>query len=231
MWNDYFLQLKKKYSMRISTKTPLVINLDGKNVTKNPKINLFIKTNNGFLDAMEQTVKYFTNKYNCLSIFGTDEVSFIFTNSIELVKNLNSSLNTYSNEIAGIFSQYFFDYFNSIYDGEKVFWHVKCYSIPTNKVISYIKYKSEMIKIVLSTYLLKRRGIEDAGKLKKEDRMKKCEKYKEYSCLKKIENGILYLNGNMIDTEEFLNGNIVKIKEEKVKAEDEYFDITKWDIE
>lgn len=231
MWNDYFLQIKKKYSMRISTKTPLVINLDGRNVTKNPKINLIIKTNNSFLDAMEKTVEFYTKKYNCLSIFGTDEVSFIFLNPIELVNDLNSSFNTCSNEIAAIFSQYFFDYFNNIMKDEKIFWHAKCYSIPAGKVNSYIKYKSEVIKIVLTTYLLKRRNIPDAGRLKKEERIKKCEKYEEYKYLKMIEDGVLYLNGNKIDIQEFLNGNVKQIEAEEKKVEDEYFDITKWDFE
>ena len=62
MWNNYFAQIRKKYSMRVSFKEPLVINLDGKDVTKNNNINLFIKYNDGFLDTMEKTVKYFTKK-------------------------------------------------------------------------------------------------------------------------------------------------------------------------
>lgn len=35
MWNSYFFQIQSKYSMRVSFKNPLVIRLDGKDVTKN----------------------------------------------------------------------------------------------------------------------------------------------------------------------------------------------------
>ena len=37
MWNSYFFQIQSKYSMRVSFKNPLVIRLDGKDVTKNKK--------------------------------------------------------------------------------------------------------------------------------------------------------------------------------------------------
>ena len=114
MWNNYFAQIRKKYSMRVSLKEPLVINLDGKDVTKNKNISLLIKHDNGFLDAMEKTVIHFTEKYDCISIFGADEVSFIFLKPIDLIKDLNSDNNNSSNEIIAVFSQYFFDYFNSI---------------------------------------------------------------------------------------------------------------------
>ena len=73
--------------------------------------------------------------------------------------------------------------------------------------------------------------INNAGKIKMEERIAKNEEYNSYEKVKPAEKGKLYLNGNMIDKEEFLNGNIIKIKEEKEKVEDEYFDITKWDAE
>lgn len=230
MWNNYFAQIRKKYSMRISLKEPLVINLDGKDVTKNANINLFIKHKNGFLEAMEKTVCYFTKKYNCISIFGADEVSFIFMKPIELIKDLNSDLNNYSNEIIAVFSQYFFDYFNTMTNIQKIFWHGKCFSIPSGKVNSYIKYKNRLIENVITTYLLKRNNIVDAGKMKSEERIKKCKEYKEYDELKKVMDGILYLNGDRIDIQEFLKGNIKKIDTEEKRIEDEYFDITKWDV-
>ena len=40
MWNSYFFQIQSKYSMRVSFKNPLVIRLDGKDVTKNKKYDL-----------------------------------------------------------------------------------------------------------------------------------------------------------------------------------------------
>lgn len=230
MWNNYFAQIRKKYSMRVSFKEPLVINLDGKDVTKNNNINLFIKYNDGFLDTMEKTVKYFTKKYDCISIFGADEVSFIFLKPIDLIKDLNSDNNNSSNEIIAVFSQYFFDYFNSISNTEKIFWHGKCFSIPSGKVNSYIKYKNKLIQNVITTYLLKKNNIIDAGKIKAEERIEKCKEYKQYNELKKVMDGILYKNGDRIDIEEFLNGSIKIIEPEEKIIQDEYFDITKWDI-
>ncbi len=230
MWNNYFAQIRKKYSMRVSLKEPLVINLDGKDVTKNKNVSLLIKHDNGFLDTMEKAVRYFTKKYDCISIFGADEVSFIFLRPTDLIKDLNSDNNNSSNEIIAVFSQYFFDYFNTISKTEKIFWHGKCFSIPTGKVNSYIKYKNKLIQNVITTYLLKNNNVVDAGKMQAEERIKKCEEYKEYDELKKIMDGILYENGERIDIQEFLNGNIKVIEPEEKRTEDEYFDITKWDI-
>lgn len=229
MWNNYFYQIRKKYSMRVSLKDPLVINLDGKDVTKNNKINLFIKKKNSFLEIMENTVKHFTSKYKCISIFGADEVSFIFPKPMDLIKSLNSDENNYSNEIIAVFSQYFFNYFNSINENEKIYWHGKCFSIPDTKVNSYIKYKKVLIKNVITTYFLKQMNIKNAGKMNSKDRMELCKQYAGYEEVKKIENGILYFNGEKIDIDEFLNGNIKIIDSEKNILQDDFFDITKWD--
>ena len=114
---------------------------------------------------------------------------------------------------------------------QKIFWHGKCFSINENKVKSYIKFRSGVIKNVSTTYFLKKNNVKDAGKIKLDEKMKICKKYDSYEkLLRKTENGILYLNGDKIDTEEFLKGNIKVIESEEKNVEDEYFDITKWDI-
>lgn len=231
IWNDYFANIRNKYNMRVSTKKPLVINLDGKGITNNSFFSLIDNTTGGFLGVMEETVKYFTKRYNCVSIFGTDEVSFIFEEPLILVEDLNSDINTKSDEIISMFSQYFFEYFNNLNKRENVFWHGECFSIPFNKVNSYIKCKSGSIKNVLTTYFLKKNNVKNAGKIKLQEKIEMCKKYDGYEkSLKKIENGILYKNGDRIDIEEFLNGSIKIIEPEEKKTEDEYFDITKWDI-
>ena len=68
MWNNYFYNIQKKYSMRVSTKEPLVIRLDGKDVTKNKNIDLINRLDNSFLDALEKSVAYFSSLYNCYAI-------------------------------------------------------------------------------------------------------------------------------------------------------------------
>ena len=109
MWNNYFYQIRKKYSMRLSTKNPLVINLDGKDVTKNKNMNIIININNqSFLNKLEKTVEYFTDKYECLAIYGADEVSFIFEEPMKLINDLNTDQSTYSTEVISVFSQYYF---------------------------------------------------------------------------------------------------------------------------
>ena len=59
MWNNYFFQIQKKYVMRVSTKKPLVIRLDGKGITKNKGINLFYDYKGRFSDALISSAKYF----------------------------------------------------------------------------------------------------------------------------------------------------------------------------
>lgn len=60
MWHSYFYQIQSKYNMRVSIKNPLVIRLDGKNVTKNRNYDLLNNYEGSFLNLLEKTVKYFT---------------------------------------------------------------------------------------------------------------------------------------------------------------------------
>lgn len=231
VWKDYFLNLRNKYSMRVSSKEPLVINLDGKNITKSGKFSLVDNTNsNSFFGIMENTVQYFTKKYNCIAIFGTDEVSFIFEKPLLLINDINDKSNKKNDEIISMFSQYFFDYFNSLNQIEKVFWHGECFSIPKGKINSYIKYKMSSIKNVVTTYFLKKNGVQNAGKIKLEEKIEQCKKYDYYeSNLKDIIDGVLYYNGDRININEFLNGNIEVIKKEENKNTTcDYIDLSSW---
>lgn len=216
MWNDYFYQIQKKYSMRLSTKEPLVIRLDGKNVTKNKEIDLINQYKGSFLEALEKTVKHFTAKYHCMAIFGSDEISFVFTNPMILMEDIDTDKDNHSNEVISVFSQYIFDYFNQFDKHKKVFWHAKCFSIPKDKINSYIKYRSASIKNVMITYFLKTKNVK-MGNEKLAEKIKKCETYPDYMKLSKICNGILYLDGSKINMAEFLNGNIVKIDDEIIE--------------
>ena len=64
MWNSYFFQIQSKYSMRVSFKNPLVIRLDGKDVTKNKKYDLLNNYEGNFRNTLEKTAEFFTKKYN-----------------------------------------------------------------------------------------------------------------------------------------------------------------------
>ncbi|MBQ3415100.1 MAG: hypothetical protein IJH39_07125 [Clostridia bacterium] len=211
MWNNYFYQLRKKYSMRLSTKTPLVINLDGKNVTRNKSLNIIDLYDSSFLNNLEKTAKYFSEKYKCIAILGADEISFIFENPTCLINDLNSDNSNYSTEIISVFSQYFYDYFNNFDTHRKIFWHGKCFSIPSGKINSYVKYKSKLIQVLVTTYFLKKHNIVDAGKIPLQKKLDMCENYEDYPRIKNIENGILFYNGDKIDINKFLDGKLEKI--------------------
>ena len=214
MWKNYFKNIQFKYSMRLSTKLPLVIRLDGKSVTRNKEHNLIEEADNGsFLQAMRRTVEYFTQKYECYAIYGSDEVSFIFTNPIALMDDVNSDRDNHSNEIISVFSQYFFQYFNSVNKHRLIFWHAKCFSIPKEKINSYLKFRSRIIENVMVTYFLKR-NYKNNKELKLDEKIKECMQYPDYSVLEKIQKGILYFNGEQIDLEAFYNGNITPVEDE-----------------
>ncbi len=220
MWNDYFYNIQNKYNMRVSTKAPLVIRLDGKDTTKDTNINLLYNFNGGFSSILEKCAWYFTKKYNCYAIFGTDEISFVFPEPMILINDLEES-NTHSNEIIALFTQYFFDYFNLLYKDRKVFFHAKCFSIPKTKLNSYILYRSKSIKNVITTYLLKKNNMY-SGNLKLEERIEKCKELEEYKTMQEIENGTLYFNGDKLDILEFLNGNKVIVKKDELNNKNKH---------
>lgn len=225
MWNSYFFQIQSKYSMRVSFKNPLVIRLDGKDVTKNKKYDLLNNYEGNFRNTLEKTAKFFTRKYKCLAILGSDEISFIFTDPLVVISDLDKEKWNTSNEIISVFSQYFFDYFNEHNKQSKVFWHGKCFSIRNEKINSYIKFRSSIIKNVMTTYFLSKYNIK-MGKEKQEKREIECKKLQGYEVLEDIQNGVLYLEGDRIDIIEFYKGNIKKVKSTEHKSSDLYIDLT-----
>lgn len=225
MWNSYFFQIQSKYSMRVSFKNPLVIRLDGKDVTKNKKYDLLNNYEENFRNTLEKTAEFFTKKYKCLAILGSDEISFIFTDPLVVISDLDKEKWNTSNEIISVFSQYFFDYFNEHNKQSKVFWHGKCFSIKNEKINSYIKFRSSVIKNVMTTYFLSKYNIK-MGKEKQEKREIECKKLQGYEVLEDIQNGVLYLEGDRIDITEFYKGNIKKVKSTEHKSSDLYIDLT-----
>jgi hypothetical protein len=213
MWNNYFWNIQKKYSMKISKKEPLIIRLDGKSVTKNKDINLMELKEKSFNYAMEKTVVYFTKKYQGLAIYGSDEVSFIFEKPEFIIDDMSTEKSQHSNEIISLFSQYFFQYFNSFNKHRVIFWHAKCFSINREKIISYIKYRSRIIENVMITYYLNRNNIRLENIKKLNDKIKECEKLENYSSIRKIQKGNLIYKGEKIKLEQFINGKIEKFED------------------
>lgn len=156
---------------------------------------------------------------------GSDEISFIFTDPLVVISDLDKEKWNTSNEIISVFSQYFFDYFNEHNKQSKVFWHGKCFSIRNEKINSYIKFRSSIIKNVMTTYFLSKYNIK-MGKEKQEKREIECKKLQGYEVLEDIQNGVLYLEGDRIDIIEFYKGNIKKVKSTEHKSSDLYIDLT-----
>lgn len=214
--------------MRVSKTKPLIIDLDGKNVTSNIEYSLIDNQQGSFLSIMEQVVKKFTKEYECMAIFGVDEVSFIFNSAAEIIDRINNNKNYKSDEIISIFSQYFFAEFNNLNTHEPIFWHGKCYSIEENKKTSYIKYKSQSILNVFTTYFLKKNGVKDAGNIKLDKKLEQCNSIDFYKDVEEYSEGILYYKGERISLDEYLNGNIKKMQEVKKQPKIEFLDLSEY---
>lgn len=225
MWRNYFFQIQSKYNMRVSTTEPLVIRFDGKDVTKNKELNFFDIYNGSFTDAFEKTVKFFTEKYHGYSIFGSDEVSFIFPDPMLVIADLDVDKCNRTNEIIALFSQIFFHHFNTLYIKDTIFWHGKCFSIPSEKLKSYIKYRSGSIKNVMVTYFLKKRN-SNPGNIKLEEKIEVAKQFPDFKLLEDYQDGILYYDGSRISQKDFLeNDTITKLKVELPESI-EYIDLS-----
>lgn len=227
-WNDYFAKIRNKYSMRVSKTKPLIIDLDGKNVTSNAMYSLLDNQKGSFLDIVEQVVKKITYEYECMAIFGVDEISFIFDSAAGIIDKINNNKNYKSDEIISIFSQYFFNEFNNLNSKTTIFWHGKCYSIEENKKISYIKYKSQSILNVFLAYFLKKNGIKDAGNIKLDKKLELCNKIDFFKDVEQYSKGILYSKGKRIDLDEYLKGNIKQIGEVKKQPQIKFLDLNEF---
>lgn len=222
-WYNYFCNIENKYNLRMNKDKPIVIFLDGKDITKNLKYDLISESKNSFNDILEQTIKYFTIKFDCIAISGVDEVSFIFENSSKLQSFMPK--NKYkSHEITSLFSQYFYNYFSNKYDG-KVYWHCKCSNIPKGKIKSYIRYRSLTIFELKLTYFLKRKQVKNAGKITLSRKKEQCYEIQDYKELKKFEKGKLYYKGKQIDLEKFFYDEIIELPSIKRKEPVTYVDI------
>lgn len=226
-WFNYFSNMRKKYNMRVSANKPLVLFLDAKDSAKSHRELLQNKPND-FFYAMGKTAEFFSKKYNCIAIYGTDEISFIIEDTNNFIDSINNEKSYRTHDIVSIFSQYFFEKFNSVYDGEIVYWHCKCFSIAKEKVNSYLKFKSKGILKGITAIFLKKQGVKNANGIKLVQKIKMCNSYKAYKNLKEYENGVLYFDGKKVDVNEYINGNIVYINDNE-KTEKPVFDLKAFD--
>lgn len=190
-WYNYFIKMQNKYNLNMNINKPLIIFVDGKNITKSLNCNLIQENKNSFNDIFEQTIKYYSKEFDCLAISGVDEVSFILKNGRKLKEKL-SYKNLKAHDIVSVFSQLFYEYFNERYLKEPVYWHCKCSNIPIGKINSYIKFRSLTIYELYLTYFLKRKNVQNAGKIKILQKEEMCNKLDEFKNIKKYARGRLY---------------------------------------
>lgn len=224
MWNDYFGNIENKYDLKINKHAPIVIFIDGKDITKSFKYNLISETKNSFNDIFEQTVKHFSKELDCIAISGVDEVSFIFEDS-EKIQEVVPKRRYKAHEIVSIFSQHFYKYFNDRYTNGPVYWHCKCSNIPKGKIKSYIKYRSLTILELTLTYFLKREQVKNAGKISLAEKIKKCNEIAVYKDIESFERGRIYIGGRQVDLASFFNNQIINVPETKREDEIKCLDI------
>ena len=224
-WNNYFGTIENKYNLKLNTNYPIVIFLDGKGITKSLNHDLISETKDSFNDILEQTVKYFTSKFNCIAISGVDEVSFLIED-VKKFKNYIGAKNFKAHDIVSIFSQYFYEYFNDRYSGEPIYWHCKFSNIPKGKIKSYIKYRSLTIHELKLTYFFKRKQFKNAGKISLATKQQKSNEMADYAQIKEFEKGKLYINGNLVALDAFLNNQIVKLPETQREESNNFLNIT-----
>lgn len=166
-----------------------------------------------FLSALKDAAKYFSKKYGCFAYCGTDEISFILENPKLLFEDIQSDTSYFSQETISVFSEYFYDFFINSYKDRKIFWHAKCFSIPTEKINSYIKYREKIIQNVIVTYFLKKNNIRNVGNEKLNKRIDMCKTFSEYKLLEDEMLGNLFYNGDKIDVTAFINDSVKVINE------------------
>lgn len=152
---NYFKTIEDKYKSKISVNKPVVIRLDGKHICSNKAINLLDETEGSFSDILKKTCKHFSDKFSCIIYFATDEINMIFQKP-KMLQMMYESIDT--QRIVSLISQEVFNYFNKNYDKDMtIYFDARCFNIPEWKVGSYIKYRRQCGKNVLTTYYSKQR--------------------------------------------------------------------------
>ena len=176
------------------------------------------------------TALYFTGKYNCIALSGTDEISFIIEDTERLIDTINNEKKFRTHDVVSIFSQYFFDYFNERYDKSKIYWHCNCFNIQKERINSYLIYKSRGILKGSTAYFLKHKGVKNPYGIRLDKKLEIFNTYEDSSIIDDYKEGLLYLNGNQIDMQEYLKGNIVKINcESDNNSSNNYFSLDDFD--
>lgn len=202
---DYFKNIENRYKSKISLNKPVIVRLDGKNVCKNKDINILDESNNSFASVLKRTAKYISYKYKCYVFVASDELNLIFCNPRILYKNFKS-IDT--QKITSLLSQEVFHYFNKYFKQQLVYFDARAFSIPQEKFRSYLVYRRNCAKNVLTQYFAKLYlDKEYRVNLKleeiEENLNQRCPEFKDRSVYN-VE-GLLYSNGERFKISELID--------------------------
>lgn len=203
---NYFKNIETKYKSNISSNKTLIIRLDGRNVCGNKNLNLLDETDGSLSDSMKKVAQYMSEEYNCIVYVGSDEINIIIRNP-KIIINKYESQETH--KIASLISQEVFLKFNSFYKGPtEIFFDARCFSIPNNKFLSYLKYRYKATINVLTVYFAKNKvpTIKRNVGMSLKNLDKKLRKYEEYNNRSIYQKeGLSYYSGIKYETMNLIN--------------------------
>ena len=150
---NFFKLIEDKYKTRLSSKRPVVVRLDGKNICKNPDINMLDESNGGFAYALKETANHLSRKFNTLCIASSDEISILFFKP-EILQSMYKKLDC--QKVSSLISQEVFLNFNNFYSGDNIFFDARSFNIPDGKSLSYITYRKASAENISVIYHAKR---------------------------------------------------------------------------
>lgn len=150
---SYFTMIEDKYSSMISLNKPIVIRLDGKEVTKSKNIQLFNDSVGGFANSIKLTAKEISILYNTLVFVSTDELNLIFIDTNIFYNKFKSCK---CQKSSSLIAQDVSLLFNNFYDGNIIYFDARTFNIPNDKISSYLKFRKSNAKNVGITYVSKR---------------------------------------------------------------------------
>lgn len=167
---DYFGDRQKRYESQISLSTPFVIRFDGKNCTANGIRDLTAPGKGEFAQSLITAAQNLTRKYKGLAYVDLDEVSLIVTEPAIVFNRVGSAK---TQDITAVLSQELYVEFDKEYIGYKpVYFAANMFSIPNNKVVSYIQYRTKSCQNVNRVYFSKKNGLNYHRGNVKSDRLK-----------------------------------------------------------
>ncbi|MFR1888461.1 MAG: tRNA(His) guanylyltransferase Thg1 family protein [Anaerostipes caccae] len=149
----YFKKAEEKYYKYLSPYKPLVVRLDAVEATKSHQHHLVPcdRQTDNFMEALIDTAKQLSEEYHCSAFASTDEINLIFP--IAPVTTRQKKLNVM--KVGSIVVQNTFMVFNSIFQGERIFFDAKVFHIPHGKQEDYLQYRKKMCENTAIHYLAK----------------------------------------------------------------------------